>query len=184
MPQNDVTSSYPVAFVGMEPDNSFVGDNYINRVSDETTKQIAFGMVVMEDSAHYGSGCLQFTSQTGIPLGMVPYANAYQINHELANVADSDGNLGMVGGTNLTIKRRGRLWVKIDEDVTPASAVRARTSVVSTVGPGTFRASALATHTVDFSAFARWCGSYTAATGYALLEFDFTAAGKLMVADS
>lgn len=184
MPQNDVTTSYPVAFVGMNPDNSDTGDNYISRVSTETTKQIPCGAVVMEDSANYGIGCKQFTSQSGIPLGVVPYSASFQINHELASVADSDGNLGIVGGTNIPIKRRGRLWVAIDEDVTPASAVKARTSVVATFGPGTFRKTALATHTVDFSKFARWCGSYTAAIGYGLLEFDFTAAGNLMAADS
>lgn len=184
MPQSSVTTAYAAAFVGMDPDNSLTGDNYINRVSTETTKQIAFGMVVMEDSANYGVGCKQFTSQSGIPLGVVPYAAAYQVGHELATVADSDGNLGILPGTNITIKRRGRLWVQIDEDVDPSSAVRARTSIVSNVGPGTFRKSALSTHTVDFSSFARWTGAFTAANGYGEIEYDFTAASKLMVADS
>ncbi len=54
MPQTSVTTSYPAAFVGMDPDNSLGVDNFINRVSNETVKQIAFGMVVMEDSAAYG----------------------------------------------------------------------------------------------------------------------------------
>ncbi len=184
MPQTTVTTSYPAAFAGMDPDNSLSVDNHISRVSTETVKQMPFGMCVMEDSGNYGVGCKQFTSQTGIPLGIIPYASAYQVGHELGTVADSDGNLGLLPGTNATIKRRGRLWVVIDEDVTPADAVRCRTSVVSTFGPGSFRKSALASHTVDFSKFARWTGSFTAANGFGLLEFDFTAASALMAADS
>lgn len=182
MPQSTVTINYAGAFVGMDPDNSLTGDNFINRVSTETTKQIAFGMVVMEDSSNYGVGCKQYTS-AGIPLGVVPYLASYQVGHELATVADTDGNLGILPGTNVTIKRRGRLWVAIDEDVTPANAVRARLTDVSTFGPGTFRKTSGSGTTVDFSAFCRWTGSYTAASGMGEIEFDFTAAGKLAVAD-
>ena len=181
MPQNDSTLIYAVAFAGMEPDNSINFDNYLTKVSEETTKQIPFGRVVMQGTGD--QGCKQFTSQTGKPLGIVPYSAVYQVNKELASIADSDGNIGLIGGTDIAIKHRGRLWVKIDENVTPTSAVRARTTVVATFGPGTFRASASAGVTNDFSKFCQWCGTYLAADGFGLLEFDFLAAKALMVAD-
>lgn len=182
MPQGDVTTAYPVAFVGMEPDSSVGNDNYISRVSAETVKQIPFGHMVMQGVTD--AACLQMTSQTGVPLGIVPYSATYQIANELANVADSDGNLGLKPGVDIQIKRRGRLWVKIDENVTFTDAVKVRTSVVSTVGPGSFRKTALATHTIDLSKVARWCGTYTAADGFGLLEFDLTGVYGLMSADS
>ncbi len=182
MPQSDVTTTYPVAFRGLNPDNGDSGDNYISRVSAETVKQIPFGHMVMQGTAD--DQCLQMTSQTGVPLGVVPYAAVYQISHELANVADSDANLGLIGGTDIQIKRRGRLWVAIDENVTFTDAVKVRTSCVAACGPGSFRKSALATHTIDLSKVARWCGTYTAANGYGLLEFDFTGVYGLMSADS
>lgn len=182
MPQNESTIVFATAFRGMEPDASkAAGDNYITRVSAETVKQMPFGFCVMQGVAD--SECLQFTSQTGKPLGIVPYAAIYQVQKELSLLADSDGNIGLLPGVDISIKRRGRLWVAIDENVTPASAVRCRTTVVSTQGPGVFRASASAGVTNNFSKFANWVGTHTAAIGYGLLEFDFTGAFFSMTAD-
>ena len=101
----------------------------------------------------------------------------------MPTVADSNGNIGLLPNITVQIKRRGRAWVAIDENVTPTSHVRARTTRVSGFGPGTFRASASAGVTNDFSKAANWCGTYTAASGIGLLEFDFTGAFSLMTAD-
>lgn len=181
MPQSTVTTSFTVAFPGAEPDNSFSADNYLSRVSTETTLQIPFGTVAKADSATPGVGCKAMAAQADIPLGIVPQSDAYQKGFEVGVTADANGNIGLLPGTNVTIKRRGRLWVQIDEDITnESSAVKYRVNAVGAgVGPGCFRKTASAGNTVDISKFAHWCGAYTAANGYGLLEFDFTnQAGK------
>lgn len=182
MPQNDSTINFAVAFRGMEPDNSVGTDNYITRVSEETTLLLPFGFAVMQGTAD--SGCKSFTSQTGKILGIIPYAAIYAVDAELQNrIADANGNFGLKGGVDISIKRRGRLWVAIDEDVIPTSAVRIRTTVVASQGPGVFRKTANAGDTVDVSKCANWQGTFAAANGFGLLEYDFTAVRSLMVAD-
>ncbi len=167
------------AFPGMNADTSDTGDNYISRVSGESALQLPFGHCVMQGTAD--NQCVSFSSQTGVPLGVVAYSAANQISTELANVADSNGNLGLKPKATILIKKRGRLWVKIDENVTPASAVRCRTTCVSTVGPGSFRASASAGVTNAFTKFAKWEGTYLAADGVGLLSFDFTMFANMSV---
>lgn len=175
MPQSTVTVSFGAAFVGFDPDNSVNSDNYISRVSTEATAQIPFGTVVAEDASNYGVGATAAKAQASVPLGILPQSDAYQKGFELATIADANGNIGLLPGTNMTIKRRGRLWVQIEEDVTPANVVKYRVNAVGAgVGPGSFRKTASAGNTVDISKFAKWCGSYTAANGFGLLEFDFT----------
>lgn len=182
MPQNESTTVFAQAFRGMEPDASRIaGDMYITRVSSETTKQLPFGFAVMQGTAD--DAVKQFTSQTGKILGIVPYAAIYQVQKELSLLADSDGNIGLLPGVLVSIKRRGRLWVAIDEDVVPTSAVRVRTTVVSTQGPGVFRKTANAGDTVNISKIANYCGTFTAAIGYALLEYDMTGVFSSMTAD-
>lgn len=182
MPQNESTTIFAQAFRGMEPDASRnTGDMYITRVSSETVKQVPFGFLVMQGTADDAGK--QFTSQTGEPIGILPYAAVYQVQKELGLIADSDGNLGVLPGVLMSIKRRGRLWVAIDEDVSNKAAVRARTTVVSTQGPGVFRKTANAGDTIVLTKVARWVGTHLAATGYGLLEYDFTAAFANMTAD-
>lgn len=175
MPQSTVTNLPAVAFPGLEPDIARAGDEYISRTSTETTLQLPFGTVVKDDSAAKGIGCKAMAAQADLPLGIVPYSASYQIANELGNVADTNGNLGLKGAVAVQIKRRGRLWVQIDEDVTDGDAVKYRVNAVGAgVGPGCFRKTASAGNTVDISKFARWVGSNTAANGFGLLEFDFT----------
>lgn len=176
MPQTTVSTLYAVAFVGMEPDSANqTGDNYISRTSTETTLQIPFGTVVKDDAANKGTGCKAMAAQADLPLGIVPYSATYQINKELSQTADANGNIGLLPAVAVQIKRRGRLWVQIDEDVADGDAVRYRVNAVgSGVGPGCFRKTASAGNTVDMSKFARWVGTNLAANGFGLLEFDFT----------
>ncbi len=183
MPQNESTTLFAAAFRGAEPDVSRnTGDMYISRVSEETVKQMPFGFAVMQGTGG-DDQVRQCVSQTGKLIGIVPYAAIYALNIELATVADSDGNLGLLPKTRVSIKRRGRLWVAIDEDVVPTSAVRVRTTVVSTQGPGVFRKTANAGDTLLISKNASWVGTHTAAVGYGLLEFDMLGVFANMTAD-
>lgn len=175
MPQSTVTNVFAVAFPGMEPDTRRTGDEYISRTSTETTLQMPFGTVVKDDAANKGIGCKAMAAQADLPLGIIPYSTSYQIANELGNVADANGNLGLKGGVAVQIKRRGALWVQIDEDCADGDAVRYRVNAVGAgVGPGCFRKTSSAGNTVDISKFARWVGTNLAANGWGLLEFDFT----------
>ena len=175
MPQTTVTTLYPLAFVGMEPDSSnLAGDMYISRVSGETTLQIPFGVCVKQGTND--DQCVNLSGQASTNLlGVVPYSASYQIAHELSQTVDSNGNLGLLPTVTVQIKRRGRLWVQIDENVASTNAVKVRTANASAgIGPGTFRKTAVGSDTLDLSAFAKWVGTNLAANGYGLLEFDFT----------
>lgn len=175
MPQGSVINTYVAAFVGMEPNTMRVGDNYVTRVSSEATNQIAFGTCVKE-GATKGVNCLALAGQASTVLvGIVPYASAYQVGKELGTVADANGNLGLLPLVDVSIKRRGQLWVQIDEDVSAGDAVKVRTAAVGGgVGPGTFRKTAVGGNTIDLSKFAKWVGVNLLANGFGLLEFDFT----------
>ena len=83
MPQSTVITALVAAFPGMSADASDGTDNYITRISGETTLQLPFGAIVMQGTND--DQCVSFTSQTGKPLGIVAYSAAYQINHELAD---------------------------------------------------------------------------------------------------
>lgn len=177
MPQSSVIVALVAAFPGMNADSSDGTDNYVTRISGETSLQLPFGALVMQGTND--DQCVSFTSQTGVPIGIVSYSAAYQINHELASVADSNGNLGLLPLTTIGLKKRGKMWVIIDENVNPTSTVRVRTTRVSNVGPGTFRASSSAGVTNNLSKFCKWAGTYTAASGVGLLEFDFTMSANM-----
>ena len=175
MPQSSVSTLYPTAFVGMEPDGAKDGDQYLTRISTETTLQLPFGVVVKDDAANKGVGCKAMAAQADLPLGVIPYAAAYQINKELSQTADANGNIGLLPTITVQIKRRGRLWVQIETDCADGDAVKYRVNALgSGVGPGSFTKTASAGNTVDISKFARWVGTNLAANGYGLLEFDFT----------
>lgn len=175
MPQSTVIIKPVAGFPGMEP-TSEQGQNVKTRLSGETTLQLPFGAAVSQVTTD-DRLCVSFDGTKPL-IGLVVYSAAYQIAHELSNVADSNGNIGLVPGATVGVKTRGSLWVQIDEDVDPTKHVRVRNNNTgAAVGPGCFRASAVSTHTWDLSAFAKWSGTYPASGKVALLEFDFTMAG-------
>ena len=174
MPQNTVIGIYTPAFVGMEPDGSRNSYNYVTRVSAEPVNQIPFGVCVKE-GALPGVNCLNLAGQAGVLIGIIPFADAYQVGKELGTIVDANGNLGLLPLVDVSIKERGRLYVQIDEDCAAGQAVKVRTAPVGAgVGPGCFRKTAVATNTLDLSKFCKWIGTNLAANGWGLLQFDFT----------
>ena len=173
MPQSSVITQLVAAFPGMNGDSSDSTDNYISRTSAEAANQLAFGTLVMQGATD--DACVALTTQTSQKiLGVVAYQATYAPGFQTGTVADANGNLGLLPKATVLIKRRGLMWVQIDENVTPTSAVRARVNAVGAgVGPGIFRASASGGNTIVLSSFCKWQGTYTAASKAGLLAFDF-----------
>jgi hypothetical protein len=178
MPQNTVITNFVSAFPGMNADSSDSGDNYLSRFSGETTLQIPFGRAVMTGTSDKLAVSLTSAANVRKLLGIVAFNAFNQIASQLGNVADSNGNIGLVATAPLRVKYRGRLWVPITENVDPTLGVRV--SIDATGGGiGTFRATASAGHTIDLSKFCSWFGTYatTANGSAAVLDFDFRMKG-------
>jgi hypothetical protein len=175
MPQSSVNAFMTVAFPGMNADSSDSGDNYDTRVSGETTLQLPFGRMVMAGSNDNLVVSLTSAANVRKMLGVVAYNAFNQITSQLGNVADSNGNIGLVAGAPVRIKRRGRIYVAITENVDPTLVVRV--SIDATGGGiGTFRTTSSAGHTILLSG-ARWAGTFTSAQGFAILDFEGRAFG-------
>lgn len=164
MPQTSVSDNPSVAYPGMLGDSGNKSvDSFIN---GEASAEIPFGTLVSQGTLD-NEALIPAASGDGVKaVGVVLHSHAYNKDNEL-------GTSGLKPEVTMNVLNKGRVWVVIDENVTPASAVRARYTAVGG-GKGSFRASASAGNTVDLSKCARWIGTHLAATGYGLLEIDLT----------
>jgi hypothetical protein len=164
MPQTSVSSDPAAAFPGMLGDvRPKATDSFIN---GEASAEIPFGFAVCQGTLDNEALLPAAAGDRLKLLGVVQHSHAYNKDNEL-------GTAGLKPEVTMNVLANGRIWVALDEDVTPASAVRVRHTAVS-LGKGSFRASAVANGTFDISKFARWCGTYTAAAGFGQLEIDVT----------
>lgn len=162
MPQTSVSDNPAVAYPGMLGDSGPKAvDSFIN---GEASAEIAFGTMLAQGTLD--NEALLFDGATDVPVGIVLHSHAYNKDNEL-------GTAGLKPEVTMNALHKGRVWVVIDENVTPASTVRLRHTTAGG-GKGTFRASASANATVNLSMCARWIGTHLAATGYGLLEIDLT----------
>lgn len=136
MGQTTVVTSMVAGFPGVIADNSMLKDE-ISYLNAEASLQMPFGTVVMQGTNDNDALLLTAGNVLKI-IGPIIYSAAYQKNNELATVADANARLGLVPGTLLGIGKRGRMWVKTEEAVTPASVVRVRCTNAG-LGQGTFR---------------------------------------------
>ena len=156
-----VKTSMTQAYPGMQ---NGLNKNRVTPGRNEAATEIPFGLGVKQGATDGGIGVP--AAQTDLVLGVL------QASHAL--VKDPGTGVAELGDTGLKqnavgdVAEEGELWVITDEAVTPTSAVRMRTTGADT---GKFRASAVATNTVDLSDRARWAGTY--GIGFALLKFDF-----------
>lgn len=174
MPQTSVASDPAAAFPGMLGDvRPKAVDSCIN---GEASAEIPFGFAVIQGTLD-NEALLPAAAADGLKLlGIVLHSHHYNKDNEL-------GTTGLKPEVAMSVLAAGRVWVPIDENVTPASAVRVRHTATS-LGKGSFRASAVANATFDISKFARWIGTHLAATGYGLLEIDVTSRGAGAAADT
>lgn len=178
MPQTSVTVRPTTAFIGMLGDTSYA-KNVESYVNQEASAEIAWGFMVKQGSTDTSAILLTAATDVDKLVGIVAYSQAYDKPNEL-------GDWGLKPKVTLGVLKKGQIWVPVDEAVTPASPVRVRNTTNggangTLLGPGSFRTTASATHTILCSSFMRFKTTTTGA-GIALVEFDMTMR-RLAVAD-
>jgi len=134
--QTAVITTMVSSFPGVIAGDSTVKD-IMSYVNAEPSLQMPFGTVVMQGVNDNDALTLTPTNVAKI-LGIVAYSAAYQKNIELGTVVDASGRLGLQPGTNTGVLKRGRMWVRVEEAVNPASLVRVRCTTAG-LGSGAFR---------------------------------------------
>jgi hypothetical protein len=164
MPQTSVTDP-AVGFAGQLADSS---DNTVDSfVSEESSAEIPFGVMVKRGTGDHQAKLL--AAQADVPVGIVVHSHVYAKDTEL-------GSTGLKPETTLSVLTKGRVWVTVEEAVTPASTVRYRAIATGNEVPGEWRDTADASDTVACLEFARYLTT-AGAGGLALLEIDMSGAG-------
>lgn len=160
-PQTSVGTSLTTAIQGMKADASR-DENVRSYVSEESSAEIPFGVMVAQGSAV--DGALKLAATSDKLIGVVVFDQAYAKDTEL-------GDTGLKPKVTLGVMTRGRIWVPVEEAVTPASAVLVRAVASGNEVAGAFRDTADSSDCIDISAWARYLSS-TSGAGLVLLEFD------------
>ena len=173
-PQTSVAESMTAAFAGMLADTGPNNDvlSYVN----EDTTAIPFGSMVGQGTLP--NQILNLAAISDEMVGIAVHSHAYDQASELAlRTPVSDLVYGVARYGTVGVLRKGRIWVYVEEAVTPASSVLVRCVLSGgspeTETPGVFRDTADASDDFDCSAFARYLSTTTAA-GLVLLEIDMT----------
>lgn len=133
--------------------------------SEETSAEIPFGTMTVAGTADYG--VRKPTAVTNTLRGIAVRAHDFAIGLEL-------GDAGLKPGATFGVGRKGRFFVRIEQDVTPSSDVRVRCVATGAEIAGAFRATEDSTDCIDISALARWVRTAFAAEGVGELELDMT----------
>ncbi len=152
---------------GMPVDNSdHDTESYVN---EEASAELPWGVALVQGTADRGAKLA--AAQANRIIGVARREDAYGKDSEL-------GSTGLKPKVSVSVTRRGKLPVLVNEAVAPTSPVRVRMTTNAGAngtnsGPGTFCTTASAGHTVLISSGARFL-STTAGAGIAILAFDFT----------
>lgn len=149
------------AYAGMVGDSSMVKqiDSFI---SEESSAEMAFGIMVGQGTAD--NGCLLLATVNDNLIGVTVHSHRYAKDQEL-------GDTGLLPEATVQVMSQGRIWVQVEEAVTPASGVHVRAVATGNEVAGAFRDTQDGTDTIDISGFAKYLTS-AGANGFALLEFD------------
>lgn len=178
MPFTSTLTRMTGAFAGMLADTKdHETDSYVN---EEASAEMRFGIMVKEGVGTpkaYTRGALYLTAGTDVNklAGIVRHSHSYNLDNEL-------GTIGLKPKATLGVLKRGKIYVEVDEAVTPTSPVRVRCTtnagaVGAANGPGTFRTTASATHTILCDKFAKFAGITTGA-GVVELSINMTGSGS------
>lgn len=159
--QTSVATKMTRAFAGMVADSSR-DTNVRSYVSEEASAEIPFGVFVKQGTGD--DQCLKLTAVTDKLIGVVVHSHAYAKDQEL-------GDTGLKPKVTVGVMSRGRIWMPVEEAVTPASPVRVRCIAVGNEVAGALRDTADASDDVAITTWARFLTSTTGA-GIVLLEFD------------
>lgn len=160
-PQTAFASAITGAFAGQSGDSSNKQDDSF--INGETSAEIPFGVVVQQGTAD--NECKLLSATNNVLVGVTLHSNAYAPTTEL-------GTTGVKINVPLNVRSQGRVWVTVEEAVTPASNVLVRAVATGNEVAGAFRDTADASDCIDISGFARYLTS-AGAGELALVEFDF-----------
>ena len=160
-PQTAVAAAITGAFAGQSGDSSNKQDDSF--INGESSAEIPFGVVVQQGTAD--NECLLLTATSNVLIGVTLHSNNYQLTTEL-------GTTGVKPNVAMNVRSQGRVWVTVEEAVTPASNVLVRAVAEGSEVAGAFRDTADGSDCIDISGFARYLTSAGIA-GLALVEFDF-----------
>lgn len=103
----------PVAFAGMKADAS--DDQVDSYAQGEASAEIPFGVMVCQGTAGGTSGtpdkAILPVDANSVPVGVVVHSHDYDSRTEL-------GTTGLKPKTMLSVMRRGRIWVQVEDAVT------------------------------------------------------------------
>ena len=161
MPQTSVSLKPAVSIAGMLADASMVkdADTYTN---EEASAELAFGRMVKQGTAD--DQAKVFAAQSDKAVGVVLHSHAFAKDDQL-------GTTGLKPKVSFGALQKGKVWVEVDEAVSPADAVRFR-ATSSGGTPGVFRKTSSAGNTILVNS-GRWL-STTSGAGLALLDLDMT----------
>lgn len=165
--QTAVTSAPKVGAPG-EPSDEHTARNgaIYSATSEEASAEIVPGIMVQATTGSSDYGAKIITAITNKLAGISTRAHDY---------GDLDlGTTGYKPGATFGVGRKGRFFVRIEENVTPTSAVRVRCVATGNEVAGAFRATADSTDCLDCSAFAKWVRTSLAADGVGELEIDMS----------
>lgn len=174
MPQTSVLTNALPAFAGMLGDSGR-DMNLATALNSEAALQLPFGTMVMQGTTDQGALCLTAGNVAKI-IGAVVYSGAYQKGVELGVVADANSRIGIMPTVPFNVLKRGRIWVQVEEAVTPASAVRVRCTAAGT-GSGTFRTTSAGAGLSMLLANARYLDT-AGISGFSRVEFDVLLRGS------
>lgn len=173
MPQTSVDSVAPLGIPGMLSDFHTTQYGDINPgTNEEASAPIPFGVMVKKGTEAGQVKLLAAQADADDLEGIAVQADVYDPLTQLTDVTvGTVEQSGVNSGVTFDILRRGRIWVRPEEAVTPVSEVHVRAVAAGAETKGAFRATADGTDTIDITAFAKWRTS-AEANELAELEID------------
>ena len=172
--QTEVLDRMPIGIPGQLADlhTAEFGD-VMSVTNEEAAAEIPFGVMVKAGTADDSAKLL--AANTDKLRGITVFAHNFSKPVQL-------GDTGLKPGVTFGLLRKGRIYVRVEDAVTPASEVHVRAVAAGLEVKGAFRGTDDGTDTIDITAFAKFICSADAGE-VAVVEVDMTNA-SLQVADS
>ncbi len=164
------------AFAGMIADLSR-GALIDTFIQGEASAEVPFGSFVVLST---GTTLPGTASAPNVPTGILPAASGDNYGHGGVVVHShwydkrlQLGEDGVLPGNLISVMRRGRIWVNVEEAVTPADSVFVRYTASGANVPGNFRTDADTSKALQL--YGCRFASITTGAGLAILEIDLNA---------
>ena len=178
--QASYSNAPAVAYAGMVADAGWVLDAK-TLISAEASAQIPFGVAVaFKPSPTYDTDATMPANSTDLVAGIFVHAPGYERTFTATLPDGTAGTVGELGATGvlpgavLSVMRKGRTWVKVEDGCAVGDRLFVRYSANgANTQLGSCRASADAGFTTDLTKVGQYLTSASAG-GLAMLEVDFT----------